>query len=158
MSEENYFILRNQIKDQPPSYLLQFDGGANPNPGPCAGAFVIYQMDTMDILFEGGTFLPHGTNNIGEYIGLLEGLKTCQEQHFDSLLVEGDSKLVVYQVARKWNVNHAHLQAYQKKIHEILNSFSSVTIRHIYRDKNKKADQLSDETLDKKNSWIRFNL
>ncbi len=153
------FILR-ESEPSPPSYLLQFDGGANPNPGPCAGAFVIYKLNEdgnkEDILFEGGKFIKDGTNNVGEYMGLLEGLKVCEEQNFDSILIEGDSKLVVNQVSNQWKVNFSHIRIYHSEIQRLLKKFTSVSIRHIYRDKNSKADGLSDETLEKKSNWIRF--
>jgi ribonuclease HI len=152
----NLFHLRNQFTSNF-SYLLQFDGGANPNPGPCAGAFVIYKMNQdKEILFEGGKYIAEGTNNIGEYMGLLEGLRICIEQKFDSILIEGDSKLVVYQITNQWKVNFPHIQFYHSEIHKLLQKFDSVSIRHVYREQNKKADQLSDETLEKKQNWIRF--
>jgi ribonuclease HI len=139
-----------------PVYLLQFDGGANPNPGPCAGAFVISKIATQEILFEGGSFIDQGTNNVGEYMGLLEGLKVCKENNLDSILIQGDSKLVVYQVTNKWKINYDHIRKLNQEIQELLKHFSSVSIRHVYREENKRADQLSDETLEKKNNWIRF--
>ena len=150
------FILKNQNTSFAPKYLLQFDGGSNPNPGPCAGAFVIYSMEDNQILFEGGKYIDHGTNNIGEYMGLTEGLSVCKQEKLDSILIEGDSKLVVFQVANQWKINHEHIRIYYSEIHKLLQHFSSVVIQHIYRDQNKKADQLSDETLAKKQSWIRF--
>lgn len=152
------FTLRGDLSSSP-LYLLQFDGGANPNPGPCAGAFVIYKLDekgNKETLYEGGKYLENGTNNVGEYVGLLEGLRTCNEHKLDSVLIQGDSKLVVYQVANKWKVNYDHIRAYHSEIHQLLKLFSSVNIEHVYRDKNKRADQLSDETLEKKRNWIRF--
>ncbi len=154
------FILRNQTTTISPMYLLQFDGGANPNPGPCAGAYVIYKLDESgektDILYEGGRYLTDGTNNIGEYMGLLEGLRICKENNLDKIRIEGDSKLVVYQIANQWKVNHKHLREYYTQISKILQCFTSVSIQHIYREYNQKADELSDETLIKRNTWMRF--
>jgi ribonuclease HI len=168
---EQIFTLRNSQNIQnrthsPYKYLLQFDGGANPNPGPCAGAFVIYKLDpngigssiTMEkeILFEGGKYIEHGTNNVGEYMGLIEGLKVCKDYKFDHIIIKGDSKLVVYQVSNKWKVNYEHIRKFHLEIHDLLKNFSDVSIQHLYRTDNKKADQLSDETLEKRNNWIRF--
>ena len=150
------FQLKTNQNHSDPIYLLQFDGGANPNPGPCAGAFAISKIDTQEILFEGGNFIDQGTNNIGEYMGLLEGLKVCKENKLDSILIQGDSKLVVYQVTNKWKINYDHIRKRYQEIQELLKHFSSVSIRHVYRDENKRADQLSDETLEKKRNWIRF--
>lgn len=150
------FILRNSVINESPVYLLQFDGGANPNPGPCAGAFVVSKIDSNEVLFEGGTFIDHGTNNVGEYMGLLGGLRICRENHLDNILIQGDSKLVVYQVTNKWKINYDHIRKLYQEIQDVLKHFSSVSIRHVYREENKRADELSDETLEKKNNWIRF--
>lgn len=148
------FIIRNNTNTSK-NYLLQFDGGANPNPGPSSGAFVIYNSE-KELLFEGGKYLSYGTNNIGEYTGLLEGIKCCLENGIKSVEVEGDSKLVVQQVAGKWKVNHPHLQKLFEEIHQMIPKFNYFSIRHVYREQNQKADSLSDETLDKKSNWIRF--
>jgi len=107
--ENTYFILKNNSK---PSHLLQFDGGANPNPGPTAGAFVIYDLQRNEMVREGGKYLIQGTNNVVEYTGLLEGMKVCLENGWKSILVEGDSKLVVYQVSKQWKINQQTLREY----------------------------------------------
>jgi ribonuclease HI len=134
---------------------LDFDGGSNPNPGPCAGAFVIYNKN-QEIVSEGGKYLPHGTNNIGEYTGLLRGLEYCLENKLKSISIKGDSKLVVSQVAKVWKINNSELIKINKQIWEIILQLDFVSIRHVLRNENKHADKLSDETLVKKYSWVRF--
>jgi ribonuclease HI len=139
-----------------PKYHLYFDGGANPNPGPCAGAFVVYDLINKEMILEGGKYIASGTNNVGEYTGLLEGLKICLENGWKSILVQGDSNLVVQQVNKKWNVNQTHLKTLYEEIQKLIPNFDYFKLEHVYREHNKKADQLSDETLEKKISWIRF--
>lgn len=148
-----YILIGN--KETTPEFYLDFDGGSNPNPGPCAGAFVIYNSN-QEIVAEGGKYIPHGTNNIGEYTGLLKGLEYCLENDLKSILIKGDSKLVVSQVAKVWKINNSELAKINKQIWEIIPQMKFVSIRHVLRNKNKHADELSDETLDKKTSWIRF--
>jgi ribonuclease HI len=63
---------------------------------------------------------------------------------------------VVQQVAKQWNVNQPHLKIYFQEIQDLIKKFDYFNIRHVYRENNKKADALSDETLDKKTSWIRI--
>ena len=138
------------------THLLQFDGGANPNPGPCAGAFVVYDLSTQEIVLEGGKFIASGTNNVGEYTGLLEGMKTCLENGIKHICVKGDSNLVVQQVNKKWKVNQSHLLKLYDEIQKLIVRFEFFSLEHVYRENNKKADELSDETLEKKTSWIRF--
>jgi ribonuclease HI len=133
--------------------VLRFDGGACPsNPGPCAGAYVLFKEDGK-VLTEGGEFIENGTNNYGEYTGLICGLRKCKELEIDNVYVEGDSLLVISQVCKKWKVKSETLMILLDEVNELLKSFSNVGMRHIYRDNNKYADSLSDKTIKLKKSW-----
>ena len=148
-----YVLVGNDEKK--PNFYLDFDGGALINPGPCAGAFVIYNNQN-EILSEGGKYIPFGTNNIGEYLGLLTGLEHCLELGIKSVSIKGDSKLVICQVAKIWKINNTQLKNINNQICEIIPKFDKVEIRHVLRNENKIADKLSDETLEQKRSWYRF--
>ncbi len=134
------------------TYMLRFDGGSNPNPGPCAGAYVVYN-ENNEVVAEGGEFIEKGTNNIGEYTGLLIGLERCYRLGVVNIKVEGDSMLVISQVTGKWKINHQHLRVLCDKIKEMVKLFNRVTFTHIRREYNIHADQLSDQTLEKKTNW-----
>lgn len=148
-----YYLVGNE--NMTPEYYMNFDGGSNPNPGPCAGAFVIFNPDN-EIVAEGGKYIPHGTNNVGEYTGLLRGLEACIDLGIKSVSIKGDSKLVVSQVAKVWKINSPELAKMQKQIWELIPKFEMIVIQNVLRNENKVADKLSDETLEKKCSWIRF--
>ena len=131
---------------------LQFDGGANPNPGPCAGAYVLYDEDGKEVSV-GGVWRESGTNNVGEYLGLLTGLNACLAKGVDEVDVEGDSLLVVSQVNGKWQVKQPHLILLHHEVCECIARFRSVRLRHIPRAQNARADALSDETLARRCDW-----
>lgn len=131
---------------------LQFDGGANPNPGPCAGAYVLLTDDGRPIV-EGGVWRPNGTNNIGEYLGLISGLKACVERGLTKVDVEGDSLLVISQVNGRWQVKHPGLIALYQEATSLVKQIETVSLRHIPRAQNAHADRLSDETLERKADW-----
>jgi len=133
-------------------YILRFDGGSNPNPGKCAGAYVIYDKQ-MTILAEGGRYMLYGTNNIGEYTGLLIGLERCISMGIKHIDVEGDSLLVVSQVSGKWKIKNDNLREIYQKIMECVKKFDHFSIQHIRREYNQHADLLSDTTLDLRDSW-----
>lgn len=133
--------------------VMRFDGGASPkNPGPCAGAYVIFKNDGK-VLAEGGEFIEHGTNNFGEYTGLISGLKRCKELGINNIYIEGDSLLVISQVCKKWKVKSETLMILCDEVNELLKDFTNVCIKHIYRDYNSHADGLSDKTIKLKKSW-----
>lgn len=135
-------------------YYLHFDGGANPNPGPCAGAFVLFD-ENKEVIAEGGDYISNGTNNIGEYTGLLIGLEKACEMGITSspLYVQGDSLLVISQVTGKWKVNNEKLRELCEKVKKLACLFQKIEFVHVLRAKNAHADRLSDITLSKKESW-----
>lgn len=132
--------------------LLRFDGGANPNPGPCAGAYVIYN-DRSEVIAEGGEYFEKGTNNIGEYAGLLGGLERCVEMGLEHVDVQGDSMLVIQQVQGRWKVKQPHLIPLCERAVGLKTRFTHITFSHIRREMNGHADQLSDNTLERKSTW-----
>jgi ribonuclease HI len=140
------------------NYLLQFDGGSNPNPGPCAGAFVIYDYNSnndgqKNIVAEGGCFIGDGTNNIGEYSGLRCGLEKCRALGIRNIDIEGDSLLVISQITGQWKVKNQILAIIYNEIMMMFNDFDNISAKHIYREHNSYADSLSDKTLLLKRNW-----
>ena len=134
--------------------LLQFDGLAAPNPGEATSGAVLF-IDGS-VIFEVAEYYGFGTNNQAEYNSLLLGLSRARDLGIRILRIEGDSNLVVNQVAGKWQVKDLELKVICNKIKEIIkNDFDCVTIRHIYREYNKHADALTNECLASKKGFYR---
>lgn len=139
------------------TYTLRFDGGAAPtNPGPCAGSYVIYehqQNGTKNIIAEGGRYIENGTNNYGEYIGLIEGLKKSIELGIKNIYVEGDSLLVISQMTGKWKIKNEILYELFSEAIILKKQFKEIIFNHILRHYNCYADSLYNKTLLLKKSW-----
>jgi ribonuclease HI len=133
-------------------FTLRFDGGSQPNPGPGAGAYWIETPDGL-VLEEGGIYLDHCTNNIAEYSGLIEGLKACIRHGIKHLHIEGDSMLAICQITGKWKASHPNIIPLYKEALVLLKNFEKYSVSHILRSLNKKADQLSDQTILNKVTW-----
>ena len=89
--------------------------------------------------------LGPGTNNYAELQSLRLLLIFARDIHCDSIQIFGDSQLVT-----KWfnNLSHCHshtLSALLREVHHLRALFDSITVTHIYRSRNKVADQLSKE-------------
>jgi ribonuclease HI len=137
-------------------YILRFDGGAYPNPGPCIGSYVIYELKDgiKNIKSEGGIYLDEiGNNNIGEYLGLIEGLKKSIELEIKVLNVESDAMLVISQMNKKCNVTNKNLIELYKKASNFCKKFDYIDFTHIYRHQNIYTDSLYRKTLELKKSW-----
>uniref|UniRef100_A0A6C0JH15 RNase H type-1 domain-containing protein n=1 Tax=viral metagenome TaxID=1070528 RepID=A0A6C0JH15_9ZZZZ len=129
-------------------YLLQFDGCSKGNPGMAAAGAVLYKNDIE--IWSGSKFLGYNeTNNYAEYMGLIMGLSKAIEFDISELIVEGDSMLIIKQMngenqVRSSNIIELHKLAMQLKL-----KFSNIIFTHIYRENNKKADDLCNEAIDK---------
>ncbi len=137
------------------SYLLQFDGASEPNPGPSGSAYVIFSPIQTDengdqfrnLIQEGFTYIPHATNNEAEYNALILGLTKALELGISEIEVEGDSNLVVQQVQGNWKVKVPKLVPLQSKANKLLWKFKKWSVKHVYREDNVDADRLSKEAL-----------
>lgn len=143
-------------------HLIQFDGLASPNPGQCtAGAVGFYPLThssssgERELLFEVGKYIGIGTNNQGEYMGLLIGLYMADNLNLKHIIIEGDSNLIVNQVSKIWETRDPILQAINEEIQKYIKKFDFVAIRHIYREYNSHADSLTNEVLKIKEDFIR---
>jgi len=141
-------------------YLLRFDGGANPNPGSAGAGAVIYgpvnSHGQRSIVLEGGRYFKKATNNEAEYNGLIHGLEMAKSLNIRHLVIEGDSKLVVEQVRGAWKANKPHLQTLLEETISHFRNFEFIGIRHIYRDQNTRADELTHESRKVKKTFTRY--
>jgi ribonuclease HI len=94
---------------------LTFDGGAKGNPGHGYGSYHLV-CDGQEIALErldyGAT--PPVTNNQAEYLTLIHGLERVALERAGALkdtsvIVRGDSQLVINQVLGRWKINNAGL-------------------------------------------------
>lgn len=149
--DNNYIIIKGDFT--PNSTLLQFDGLSYPNPGISTGGAVLFDHNKK-VMFEVGEYIGFATNNQAEYIGLIIGLQRAVELNIKNILIEGDSKLIIYQSAGKWKVNNEDLKVLNQTVKELTNKFDFVGIRHVYRNSNKYADRITNDVLKSKQSYF----
>jgi ribonuclease HI len=143
-------ILTNELKYkkyEEPIYKLYFDGCSKGNPGPGGAGAVLYKDDQeiwADSVFVG----KRVTNNHSEYTGLLIGLNyVVNHTQIKSLLVNGDSQLVIKQMRGEYKVNSLNLLELHNTIKALANNLDKIEYDHVYRKDNKRADALSNEGL-----------
>ena len=127
-------------------YLLQFDGCSKGNPGKAGSGAVIYK-DKNEIWGKSLFIGNKNTNNEAEYIGLIIGLEEAINIGVKDLYVEGDSLLVIKQMKGLYKVKAENLYKLYEKAKKLEKQFTSVSYNHVYRDKNKRADELSNMAL-----------
>ena len=125
------------------------DGGSRGNPGPSAYGFVI--IDRGTIVKKGFGYLGIATNNFAEYTALVAGLVWLSSYCRGSdLQVYLDSKLIVSQLNGIYKVKNSTIRECVFKIRELESNFGNISYHHINRDKNREADKLVNQVLDKK--------
>ncbi len=129
-------------------YLLKFDGCSKGNPGMAAAGAVLYKNETE--IWSGGKFLGYNeTNNYAEYMGLIMGLSKAIEFNIDELAVEGDSMLIINQMNGKNKVRSPNISELHKLAMELKLKFTHIIFNHVYREDNKRADELCNKEIEK---------
>ena len=124
------------------------DGGARGNPGP-AGYGAEITDAAGNLVAELSEFLGIRTNNYAEYSGLLASLQYALDHGHRSLRVVSDSELMVKQIQGKYKVNSPDLKPLWQEAKARIARLSSFEITHALRHKNKAADRLANEAMDR---------
>lgn len=125
------------------NYIMNFDGCSKGNPGHAGGGAVIYK-NNKEIWSEYKYLGNYQTNNQAEYGSLLIGLYRARSLSIKSLLVLGDSEIVINQMMQKSRVKSPNLIPLHKEANEISKYFDDILFMHIYRQQNARADELSN--------------
>lgn len=142
---------------------INFDGACGPfNPGGTASYGYVIKRSGK-VLVKNSKIIGSGdgmTNNVAEYIGLLEAIKAIYQLHIEKekVIIHGDSNLVCYTIGKKWgwknkkkgiwdpHKNFPHLKAIVDQIMPLLKNLDYV-IKWIPREENQEADDLSKKPL-----------
>ena len=129
------------------SFTTYIDGGARGNPGP-AGWGAVIQDGTGTVIAELFGALPHATNNVAEYSGLLAALDWCAAKGATVVHVKSDSLLLVQQMRGVYKVKNEGLKPLHGRARLLAHSIGKVTFEHVRRELNKEADRLANRAMD----------
>lgn len=138
----NPFKLNDRINSEIPKYLLRFDGASKGNPGIAGAGAVLYENGKE--IWCISRYLGIQTNNYAECFAVILGIYEACRRKIKDLEVEGDSMLVINQLKGKWKVNNKDLKNLYLSIQQTLKQFNNITYKHIYRNNNKRADELAN--------------
>jgi ribonuclease HI len=133
--------------------VIHTDGGSRGNPGPAACAFVV-EKDGKEV-FKSAKFLGIQTNNYAEYRGVILALEWLSSQPFNnmtnlSIVFFLDSELIVKQINGIYKVKDEGLRNLFFETITLMNKIAGIFVfKNIPREKNKIADFLLNEELDK---------
>ena len=129
--------------------VVEADGGSRGNPGPAGYGALVRDADSGEVLAEVAAGIGVASNNVAEYRGLIAGLRAAAEiPDVTSVEVRMDSKLVVEQMAGRWQVKHPDMRTLRREAAEVVAMLPAVTFTHIRRELNSHADRLANEAMD----------
>jgi ribonuclease HI len=128
---------------------LYTDGAARGNPGP-AGAGAVILSPQGHVVAKVGKYLGENTNNYAEYMGLILGLKRARAMGIKELEVLADSELLVRQLNGEYQVKAANLRPLFEEARQLLAGFPGVSLRHVPREENEAADEMSNRAIDER--------
>ncbi|MGC8862703.1 MAG: ribonuclease HI family protein [Armatimonadota bacterium] len=122
------------------------DGACKGNPGP-AGIGVVLASEDGTVIREIAEYIGDATNNTAEYLALIRGLEAALELGADSVEINVDSELVARQLAGVYRVKSGNLAPLHERALSLLRRFRNVSIGHVVRQHNKRADELANEAI-----------
>ena len=125
------------------THTMAFDGCSKGNPGPAGAGAVIYR-NGVEIWADSKFVGTKETNNVAEYSGLIMGLHEALRRNITHITVLGDSELIIKQMNKQYAVKSANIKAYHDMAASLAKQFASIQFKHVYRNHNTRADELSN--------------
>nr|XP_009589560.1 uncharacterized protein LOC104086916 [Nicotiana tomentosiformis] len=135
LSDEDAMV----IEIQPP-WKMYFDGAAHRERDGAGLVFITSQGEVLPYSF---TLTQRCSNNVFEYQTLIFGLEMALDIKKLQQQVFGDSKLVINHILGSYKVKKPELVPYHKYAQILVSWLGEVTIQHVPRKGNKRADALA---------------
>ena len=134
--------------------VIHVDGGARGNPGPGAAGVVLVDTDSGEPVYEAGYYLGRTTNNVAEYTGLIRALEAALVRGVSDAEVYSDSELMVRQINGQYRVKSPALKPMYEAAVRLFGRVDRWKITHVRREKNRRADQLANMAMDRKQDVV----
>ncbi|XP_057756151.1 uncharacterized protein LOC130975360 [Arachis stenosperma] len=121
-------------------WKLHVDGASNQTSG---GAGIILESPVGVVYEQSIRFKFPVSNNQAEYEALIGGLTLAAEVGATRLKICSDSQVVTSQVNGSYQARDSLLQKYLEKVKDLSQKFEEVTVHHVPRERNTRADLLS---------------
>ena len=128
------------------------DGGARGNPGPAASGAVLKELKQGkegETIATASKYLGKDTNNQAEYTAIIIGLEKAKKIGATRVEVYLDSELATKQLNGQYRVKNPDIAKRFLEVRNLMYGFERVTFTHIRREKNKEADAIVNEVLDR---------
>ena len=134
--------------------VIYSDGASKGNPGD-AGIGVVISDTQGNVLREIAEYIGEQTNNVAEYSALIRGLEEAADLGATQVEIRTDSELLARQLTGVYKVKAANLKPLFEEAIVLIRVFERVSISHVVRELNKRADELANEGIKKHKSSLR---
>lgn len=128
--------------------VVYADGASRGNPGPASIGASVQDREGLELATVSQR-IGFGTNNQAEYRAAIEGVRKARQLGATALELRMDSELVVRQLIGRYRVKNPGLQPLFATLVEELNALGPYVVAHVPRERNKRADQLANQALDR---------
>ncbi|XP_059076991.1 uncharacterized protein LOC131876186 [Cryptomeria japonica] len=128
------------FKDILNSYMMAL--GQEGNPEQAGIGYVFHNWEGKEVASL-ASLVGINTNNWAELLAFVEGLLLCRKLEAKCLDIEGDSAIVV-NALRKGSMPNWKLNTFLSKAMDLCKGFERFTVNHIYREGNKRVDELAN--------------
>ena len=123
-------------------WVIHTDGSSTQHAG---GIRVVLQSPEGDKLKHKVRLQYQTTNNEVEYKAFLKGLELAKFVEAESILILGDSQLIIGQVNRTYKAKEERMRKYLSKVVRLVKKFKEANFVQILREENMEADTLAKE-------------
>jgi len=139
------------LEQRGPELTAFIDGASLGNPGP-AGAGALLRSPSGEEVKALSAYLGETTNNVAEYQALILALENAAQMGVRRLAVFSDSELLVKQFNGEYRVKNAGLKPFFQRAKELAEGFTQLSIRHIPREENARADELARQAAERRDA------
>lgn len=129
--------------------IINTDGGARGNPGPAGAGVSIVDAATKEEIEAHAEYLGVTTNNQAEYRAVLIGLERAIALGAKEVEIVTDSELLVKQATGAYKVKNPEIGKRYLEMKNLCTRIGKVSFRHVRREYNTRADELSNIAMDK---------
>jgi len=122
--------------------VIHTDGASRGNPGPAAIGATI-KDERGRLIASISQLIGRTTNNQAEYRAVIVALEQALKLGARQVQICSDSELVVRQINGQYRVKKASLKPSYQKAKQLIDQFDIFSIKHIPREQNSEADELT---------------
>jgi len=138
---------------------IYIDGASKGNPGHSGIGIIICQG--TEVLKNIWRYIGCQTNNVAEYMALIQALEEALMLRADAIVIHTDSELLYRQIKKEYKVKHPNILGLYNQVMHLFSAFKNVSVKHIARQNNRGADKLATKAIKealKNNPSLKNNL